>query len=52
MTCHKCDTFTGENPLVKQGLVPESFLAKIMLLLPARKVSSRKRKMAIAERGR
>ena len=33
VTCHKGDAFTGENPLVKQRLVPES-LAKIMFPLP------------------
>ena len=43
LTCDKCGAFTGENPLVKQGLVPES-LAKIMLPPPAGKVLTKKRK--------
>ena len=43
VTCDKCGSYLGGNPLVKQGLIPES-LAQIMLPPPG-KVVRKRRKM-------
>ena len=42
LTCDKCGSFLGQNPLVKQGLIPES-LAKVMLPPPVGKVVTKRR---------